>query len=291
MIIITQLLVRNCIIMPAFKTAYFITGEFPSHLSVFHFSLIVFTTVIIAAGGYIINDYFDVHMDEINKPGKNIVGKIISGKSARVWFYIFSLTGTLTGLYVAIEISKPVIGLIPFFTAVSLFMYSSFYKRRFLSGNLIVALLCALSVLIVGLYEPEFYPNFSFLFWFAIPAFLLTMIREMIKDIEDIDGDELSQCKTVPIVLGINKTRIIICILLIMNAAYLLYILSKNFYGNKVISFWSLTGFFILPLAGLFYLVITASGKRDYHYASIYTKILMSAGILTMYPFWYFFLR
>ncbi len=290
-IMLSQILVRYCLILPAFKTEYFITGIFPNYLSDLNFSLLVFSTILITAAGYIINDYFDIHIDEVNKPGINIIGKNISKKYARNLFYGMSALGIILGFYVAIKISKPAMGLLPLFSTVSLWMYSSFYKRRLFSGNIIVSILCALSILIVGLYEPEFYKNFIYLIWFAVPAFILTFIRELIKDMEDIDGDELSQCKTAPIVLGIKKTKIIVIILIAALAFYISFVLYTYFYSNTVLNFWYLIGLFLIPLIALIYLIKSASEKKDYYYASLYSKIIMLGGIFSIFFFWFYFLK
>jgi 4-hydroxybenzoate polyprenyltransferase len=290
-IALSQLLIRNCLIMPAYTASYFATEIFPQHLSALNFTLLVISTVLIAAAGYIINDTFDVHIDEVNKPGKNIIGKNISESTAKKLYFILSGTGIVIGFYLAIQIGKPVMGLVHVFSAVSLWMYSAHFKRRLLSGNLIISILCALSLLIVGLYEPEFYSNINFLLWFAIPAFLLSFIRELIKDIEDIDGDERSQCKTAPIVWGIRATKGIIIFLIVVLMLFLSDILYFNFYTNTVIGFWYLESIFIIPILGLLYLVISAGEKRDYYFASLFSKILMLLGVLMLIPFWYYFLK
>lgn len=288
---LSQVLVRYCIILPAFDAEYHITNVFPEHLSDFHFILLVSSTVLIAAAGYIINDYFDVDIDEINRPGKNIIGKKINGESARNLFFILSSAGVLSGFYVAWSIGKVIMGLIPLFSAVSLWMYSSLYKRRLFSGNVLISLLCALSIVIVGLYEPAFYRNFIFLIWFAVPAFLLSLIREIIKDMEDMEGDELSRCKTAPIVLGVRNSKRIVLGLILLLAAFISYILYTYFYTNTVINFWYLLLIFQIPVTGLIYLVLTANGKKDFHYASMSSKILMLGGIFSMYFFWFYFLK
>ena len=182
-IMLTQVLVRYCLILPAFKTEYFITGIFPKYLSDANFFLLVLSTVLIAAGGYIINDYFDVQTDKINKPGKNIVEISISKVRARNLYFVLSIFGVVLGFYLALQISKPAIGFIPLFSTVSLWMYSSYYKRQLLSGNILISILSALSILIVGLYEPEFYRNFIYLIWFTVSAFIScnTRLRFIIR--------------------------------------------------------------------------------------------------------------
>lgn len=290
MIALSQVLVRYCLILPAYKTEFFITGIYPAHLSTLDFSLLVLSTLLIAAGGYIINDFFDVHTDEINKPGRNPVAGMTNPENARKAFLILSAIGVMTGFYVAFQINKPVMGFVPAFCALSLWLYSSYYKKRFLTGNLIVALLCSLSVLITGLFEPEFYRNFIYLTWYSIIAFLLTLVREIIKDMEDVDGDERSQCKTIPVLFGIQKTKIFAGVLIVLTMTYLFHILYTYFRTNNVIGFWYLAGMMMIPLLALLYLTISAIEKKDFYYASLFSKIIMTAGILSMIPFWYYFL-
>ena len=290
-IMLTQILVRYCLILPAFKTEYFITGIFPKYLSDINFSFLVLSTLLIAAAGYIINDYFDVYTDKINKPNKNIVGIGISKITARNLFIFLSIIGVTLGFYVAFQISKPGMGFISLFSVASLWMYSSHFKRQLFSGNIIVSVLCALSILIIGLYEPEFYRNFIYLIWFVVPAFILSMIRELIKDMEDLKGDELSQCKTSPIVFGISKTKIIINSLIAVLATYIFHIIYSYFYSNNVINFWYIISFFLIPLSALFYLVYSGREKKDFYYASLFSKLLMFGGVISIFLFWIYFLK
>ena len=290
-IALSQLLVRYCLIIPAFQAQYNNTEIFPAHLNKFEFCLLVFSTILIAAAGYIINDVFDVSIDEINKPGKNIIGKKISEKSATGIFYIFSAIGILIGIYLAFKINKPVMAFVNLFVAGSLWMYSSYYKKRLLLGNIIIAILSSLSLLIIGLFEPEFYLNITYLLIYCVFAVALSLVREIIKDIEDIVGDELAQCKTIPILVGIKWTKFILITLIVFTAVLIGRILFVYFYDNTVISYWNLLAIFEIPFVALAYLVVTAQEKKDYHFASLFTKIMMVLGIFTLFPFYYFFLR
>jgi 4-hydroxybenzoate polyprenyltransferase len=287
----SQALVRYCLIMPAFIAQYHNTGFFMPHLSKFDFILLVLSTVLIAAGGYIINDVFDTNIDEVNKPGKNIIGKKISETTAKKFFYFLSAAGIILGFFVAYNIEKLMMGFVNVFAVGSLWMYSSYYKKRLLIGNFIVAFLSALSLLIIGLYEPYYYMNIEFLLYYAAFAFLVSLIREIIKDAEDIDGDERAQCKTLPIIAGIKTTKGVVTSLIIITVAAIVFILTKYFYFNTVVSFWYLVSIFVIPFAALIYLVGTASEKKDFHYASVFTKLIMIAGVLSMVPFYFYFLR
>jgi 4-hydroxybenzoate polyprenyltransferase len=290
-IAVSQALARYCLIMPAYQTAYNNIGIFPSHLSKIDFILLVLSAVLIAAAGNIINDVFDVRADEINKPGKNSIGKLISAETGRKLYYIFSATGIAIGFYLAAKIEKPVMGFINVFAAGSLWMYSSYYKKRLLMGNVVIALLSGLALLMVGLFEPEFYPNITYLLIYSGFAFAVTLIREIIKDMEDLDGDERTQCKTLPVVAGIKKSKAVVLILIVITVVMIGYILVTYFYRNNVISFWNLLAMFEIPFLALAYLVITASEKKDFRFASTFTKIVMVLGVFSLFPFYYFFLR
>jgi len=284
-------LVRYCIIMPAFITEYHNTGAFPPHMTKLEFSILLFATLMISAGGYVINDVFDIHIDAINKPGKNIIGKSFSFESARLTAIILFTIGSIMGIVLSFRLHVSAMGLLLPFSAVSLFMYSSHFKRRLLIGNIIIAVLSALSVLITALFEPHFYPNIQFVLIYAVFAFFISLIREIIKDAEDIDGDEMAQCKTFPILYGITKTKFLLNFLITTNFAVICYFLTVYFYSNTVISFWYLVGIFAIPFVALGYLVNSAETKKDFHYTSAFAKFVMLYGILTMVPFYWYFLK
>ena len=290
-ITVSQFLVRYCLIMPAYQTQYNYTELFPNHLSKIEFVLLLLSTLLIAAAGNIINDVFDVRTDEINKPGKNLVGKFISAKKATTLFFVFCTIGILIGFFLAFKINKPVMGFIHVFAAGSLWMYSSYYKKRLLIGNVIVALLSALSLLIVGLFEPEFYPNITYLLIYSGFAFAVSVIREIIKDMEDADGDERSQCKTLPVIAGIKRSKVVLIGIVVLTAAFLAYTLYSYFYDNKQINFWNLIAIFEIPFLALSYLVISAKEKQDFRFASRFAKLMIVFGVFTLLPFYYFFLR
>ena len=290
MIALTQFLVRYCIIIPAFQTEFNITDEFPQHLSKFDFSLLVISTLLIAAAGNIINDVFDITADEVNKPERLIVGKKISIQSARLLYFILSGFGIIIGVYLAFKIEHPMMALVQVFAAASLWMYSAYYKRRILSGNLLISFLSALSLLIVGLYEPEFYRNFVYLLFYSGFAFTVSLTRELIKDAEDVDGDEIAQYKTLPVRFGVKKSKWVIYLSILFNVALIYLVFSTFFRNNNVINLWWLLTMFLVPFFALASLVYSAEEKKDFYYASLFTKFIMLAGILTMIPFYIYFL-
>ena len=228
-----------------------ITGEFPDHLSKFDFSLLVLSTILIAAAGYIINDIFDITADEINKPESVVIGKKITEKKARLVYLLLNAVGISFSLYLAIKIEHPTMALVQVFIVASLWMYSSYYKRRILSGNFIIALLSALVLIVVGLFEPEFYRNFVFLMAYSGFAFFVSLTREIIKDMEDVEGDEKAQYKTLPVRFGLQKTKGIIYFNLLLTGGLIVLVFYQFFFINKVISFWYLLSMFLIPFLAL----------------------------------------
>jgi len=246
---------------------------------------------LIAAAGYIINDIYDIETDQINKPGKNNIGILLKTETARRISVLLSTIGIFLGFYLAWKIERWIMGGIHVFSALTLWMYASQFKKKFLSGNILVSILTALSLLIVGLFEPEFYRNFIYLALYAAFAFSITLLREIIKDMEDVEGDNLTECDSIPIRYGLKTSKFIVYTLIVINVFFLVYVLHYFFATNKVINFWFLTLMFMVPFAALFALIKMADVKKDYFYAGLFTKIIMVAGISTMIPLYYYFLR
>ncbi|MCC7232986.1 MAG: geranylgeranylglycerol-phosphate geranylgeranyltransferase [Bacteroidia bacterium] len=291
MMALCMFLIRYFLILPAFRTEAIITGEYPVHSDKWHFLLLVIASLLIAAAGYLINDIYDVHTDEINKPGKNQIGRKITEGMARGIYYLLNAIGIILGMYLAIHAGKPIMGVVFIFSAASLWMYATQYKRLPLSGNVLIAVLSGLVPVIPALYEPSFYPNIFYTLVFGIFSFLLSLCREIVKDIEDVDGDERSQFKTFPVRYGITATRSVLYIILTGSGLFTAYILHLLFYTNNVINFWYLVAIFEIPVAAIAYLVSTAKEKKDYSFTSNFIKLTLLAGILSVIPFYYYFLR
>lgn len=291
LIALTFYLVRYCIVLPAYQVEYNNTGIYPDHLSDLRFMLLTAATMLVAAAGYIINEVFDVTADAVNRPGTNPFESRLSKGSGRTAFYVLGIAGTVMGFIAGLDVPAPAIRLIHAFSVVSLWMYSSYYKRRLLSGNLMVALLSGLAVILTGLYEPAFYPNMQVLLPFAVFAFMVSLAREIIKDMEDVDGDERMQCKTLPIRFGISTSKAVVLSILFSTVALQTWLLHKWFSDSTVVTWWNILLLFALPLAGLGYLTATGETSKDYHFASLYAKGYLLLGILSIFPFWYYFLR
>lgn len=294
-IAVTQFAMRYLIMEPLLPSAGF-SLQFDN----LHFMLLVFSTLFIAAAGYIINDYFDTRTDRINKPEKMVVGVAINRRTAMTLHIIFNLIGIGTGVYLSIHIDLFAVSFIFFLTAGLLWFYSTNYKRQFLVGNVTVAFLTALVPLIVVLFEIpmlnreygnimlQFNSSFNYIFiWvagFSIFAFITTMIREIIKDAEDFEGDAAYGMRTLPIVAGTKITKLVLSTLILGTIFLLVFILVKfiMFSGNEpdFISLVYFGTFLIMPLFILLTLVIVASEKKDYHHASVLIKLIMLFGVL-----------
>jgi len=256
------------------------------------FILLVFATVCITAAGYVINDYFDIRTDLINK-GKVIVGTKIPRRQAMMWHNVFNVAGVSAGFYISWRVGYIWLGALFLVVSGLLYFYSASYKRQFLIGNIIVAVLTAMVPLLVVIYEwPAIYryyivnavsmPDFNFVFYwvggFALFAFLTTLTREIIKDIEDFEGDLAYGRNTVPIVLGILSARIITVSLVIITIA-LLY-LTWFYFINDTITLVYVSAFIVLPLLCVVYSVVISKSKKRFHTASSIMKIVMLTGIL-----------
>jgi 4-hydroxybenzoate polyprenyltransferase len=269
-----------------------------------HLILLIAASVLIAAGGYVVNDYFDVKIDNLNKPGRVLIGKSISTKTALLMHQLLSLAGVITGLMLAWELKSTTLAFVFIVVPGLLWFYSASYKRQLIIGNLIVSLVAALSVIIIAISEialleikysdlifntplPE--KIFAWTGGFAVFSFLLTWIREIIKDMEDEYGDREMECRTMPIVWGKTGTKIFGCFLILFTTG-LLFFLNHFYIGFE----GTLTLRYIifgisLPLLMLIYLLAKAKNPVDFRQASGLTKFIMLMGLLYA-PVFYFLL-
>lgn len=260
--------------------------------SLLDFIILVAATVLITAGGYVINDYFDIKTDLINR-GKVIVGTKIPRVRAMMWHNILNIAGVVAGFYVSWKEGYFWIGVLFLLVTGLLYFYSASYKRQFLIGNLIVAVLTALVPLMVILFElPAIYsyyskyaisiPDLSFLFYwiggFSLFAFLTTLTREIIKDIEDFEGDLAYGRKTIPVVIGIPASKIVSVVMIAITLAMLYFVWFFFIHDNITLIY--ITGLLALPLLFVIFLVTISRNKKQVHGASTLMKLIMLAGIL-----------
>lgn len=262
--------------------------------SEFNFFLLVLSTVLLTAAGYVINDYFDTKTDLLNRPKSVIVGQYISRRTAMAAHIVLNILGVLIGIYISIKINLYQLGFIYLLITGVLWYYSSSYKRQFLIGNIIVAALTALVPLMTVLYEiPElnstyadllisrnsnFYHVFFWILGFSGFAFITTLYREIIKDMQDYEGDNAFGRNTVPIVMGTKYSKLFVILLILFSILSMYFIYFK--YLNDALSLIYISITLVVTQLYLIFIIIRAKDKYDYKKGNILSKIIMLLGIL-----------
>ncbi|NEN23961.1 UbiA family prenyltransferase [Cryomorpha ignava] len=273
-------------------------------LSHFNFFLLILSTVLIAAAGNVINDYFDQKTDRVNKPKDIIVGVHVKRRVAMVVHQIFNLLGLALAVFVAWRIGMWKLSILSFFAAGSLWFYSVQFKKDLIIGNVIIAFLAGLVPLIVGIYEvpllikaygkevveayaisrPTEDPSdyfrymFYFIFGYSVFAFILNLIREIQKDMADIKGDIRIKARTIPIVYGLKKTKIITAILIVGTMISLVF-LQQKVVSDKY-SFIYLIVAILIPLAISLWYNHRAVKRPQFVKAGNFLKLAMLGGVL-----------
>jgi 4-hydroxybenzoate polyprenyltransferase len=241
-----------------------------NHFLDLRFFLLAISTVLVAAAGYIINDYYDIKIDTINKPKRVVVGKILRRRWAMVAHMVLNVTGILLAFGVSWEV-----GIVTFFSGFLLWFYSNQLKRLPFAGNFTIALLTAASLLVVWLYDPK---NEFLVYTFAAFAFFISLIREIIKDMEDVRGDATFGCQTLPIIWGVRRTKVLLYVLIF---SFLIILFSLSAYlQNAVVMYFCF--FILLPVGWLTYKLFLADTKKEFSYLSRFCKLIMLSGILSM---------
>ena len=295
-IVLTQYLLRICII----GTYFGFSGVSPA-MSEFNFFLLVLSTVLIAAGGYVINDIFDFEIDNINKPDKVLINKSIPISVAYRLYYGLTVAGTLLGFYVAFAVQYFLLGFIFVATALLLWFYSNKYQKTVLWGNIFISGLSAMVIILVWLFElyalradiltyTEVMKQIRIVSIlvaaYGLFAFIVSMIREITKDIEDIDGDKSAAFKTLPITFGIKKTKLLVNVLIIICIMFLVFAQYHLYLKGIMLVFWYLLVAVQSLFLFLLYNSIKAESKEDFQFLSNACKIIMVAGILSMQLFY-----
>jgi 4-hydroxybenzoate polyprenyltransferase len=288
---LTQSLFYFCILIPSFYQGH------PVHENILkpeYFALLSLSSILIAAAGYIINDYFDLHIDRINKPEKVVVEKIIKRRWAIIWHWVLSGLGIAIGFYLSWKIRNIFIGPSNTVCVLVLWFYSTTFKKKLLIGNLLISLLTAWVIGVLYLSEfrlhrfvnPEFHGALSRVYKFAVVygsfAFIISLVREVIKDMEDMEGDARYGRRTMPLVWGLNAAKFFCVSWLVVLVAALIFI---QFY---VLQYrWWLTIVFtcfgvIYPILRVLKKLSRATTPQQFHQLSLLIKSIMMMGILSM---------
>jgi len=249
-------------------TSYFLIGAHT--VRDWRLLLLSASTMMIAAAGYIINDYYDIKIDLINKPERVVIGRGITRRYAIFFHTALSVVGVAIGFFLSWKI-----GLVNFFSAFLLWLYSNNLKRLPFVGNFSIGLLTALSILVVNMPYPPFS---SYILIYAMFAMGMTWVREIIKDMEDWKGDNSFGCKTLPIVWGLRKTKVFLYLLLVVFAA--LVLLVNDLYVGLPLLFFLF--FLFVPMGYLVAKLKRADTIRDYAKLSSLCKLILLLGIASM---------
>jgi 4-hydroxybenzoate polyprenyltransferase len=282
-----------------------IVSPLPEVYSEHYFLLLVTASVLIAAGGYIINDYFDLHIDAINKQHKVVIDKIVKRRWAIVWHLILSGLGILISVYVSYKTGNWIVAAGNTLCVILLWFYSTTFKKKLLTGNIIISALTAWVILVLYFaYAFMGNHNSAFLSWdlesygfdirklfkytalYAGLAFIVSLIREVVKDLEDMEGDARYMCRTMPIVWGVPATKVFAGVWLVVaiSSLFIIQVYAWQL-GNKFIVIYSFL-LIILPMLYIIDKLYKAVHTNDYHVLSSAIKFVMLAGILSMLFFY-----
>ena len=289
MVVLTMYLMRWAVIKPLLES-----NGFQLRLGEGAFILLVLATVFITAAGYVINDYHDVRADRINKPDDVVVDYFITRRTAMGLHLVLNSVGAVMGIAASLFFNVP--WLIPIFVFTPFFLwgYSVRLKHKAILGNLIVAVLTGMVPLMVVLFEypllSRYYKAFIdefphgfwiLLFWvgtFAFFAFITTLIREILKDAEDLEGDRVVGSRTLPLLRGQVWTRRIVIALALATLGVLIYIFLSYLFDWISLVYFTL--FLATPIILLIWKTHRARSKDDYHSLSRLTKVIMLFGLL-----------
>ena len=289
-----QVLFRYTFLKTATFTTLTSTNNFLA-LSHFQFFLLVLATVCIAAAGYVINDIVDQSTDEIAK--KRIVGKTISESTAYNLYVALNLIGVGSGFYISNVIQKPSFAALFIFTAAILYIYATWLKQIAIVGNIVVALVLSFSILILGIFDlvPSTHEGneiwegnkvqmrrvFSILTDYAIFAFIINFLRELVKDIEDTDADYASGIATLPVLIGKSRT-----IKIVFGLSFLPIILLVLYMNNNLANYdYAIYYFLLFIVAPLLFFTIkswSAKTQKDFANLSLLLKIILFFGIISI---------
>ncbi len=262
---------------------------------------IALSTLLIAAAGYIINDYFDIKIDLINRPDKIILEKRIPLRAAIIAHVILNVIAMVLVIPIAYHARHLEWLLVQMLCIVLLWFYSTHFKRKFIVGNVIIALLTALTILVLVVYEPALrmhygiykFPNYQEVIRYGIDpkwmfgaftffAFTLTWMREIVKDMEDYKGDASEGCMTMPIKKGLQFSARFAQTLGAITIITL-SVISYFFITNKYLVLGIYTiALIVLPLIWWCKYITQKNTIEHYGSASKWLKFIMLSGIASL---------
>lgn len=293
--------IRNLILivlLQFFLREYFISPMLNSfgltlQLSNLHFYLLLLMTLCITTAGYVINDYFDLKRDYINRnPNDIIVGKNISRRMAMATHFVLSAVGVIIGLYLSYVLHVWVLALLPIFVIGLLWFYSTEYKRQFIIGNIILAFLGVLPILLTVLYEPALFKAylsveyraiailiFKVILFFTAIAFGINLLYALVKDLQDLPGDEATNCRTLPIVAGEMASKYTFSIVTVMIIFALFYIQNMQYANEAYVPLMYIVFAIEVPLVLANIMLYLTNKVEKYKYVTFVVSLIMMFGI------------
>ncbi|OAD92599.1 prenyltransferase [Aequorivita soesokkakensis] len=267
-------------------------------LNAFNFTLLVVATLCIAAAGNIINDIYDVEIDKINKPNKVLIGKKVSERTANRLFIILNILGVAIGFYLSNSIGKPGFAALFIVFSALLYLYASYLKGMLLIGNVLISVLVAMSLVIVALFDllPAITPEnqasqsavFKIVLHYSLFAFFINLIREIVKDLQDINGDKKGGMNTLAIALGRKRTITIVFLLAVFMVVAVVFYMYEHIYNQQYLLLY----FLFAIVAPLLYFCLkswSAETAKEFAFLSRLLKVIMFLGICSIPLFHYLF--
>jgi 4-hydroxybenzoate polyprenyltransferase len=282
MIILTQVLVKYFLFEP-FAIA--------TTLNDLHFWLLVLSMISLAAAGNIINDLNDLAADKINKPQKVVIEKHISENAAYNLFLLLNVLGVGIGFYLSNFVDRPSFTALFILPSAFLYFYATQIKGTMLVGNLVISIMVAMIIVMVGIFDlvPAITPQnlttqkvlFSILIDYAIFAFLINFLREIVKDQEDIKGDYNAGYRTLPVLMGQKRTNAVAFAWGLLPLAAIIYYIYEYLFESQIAVLYVL--FFVTaPLLYFLVKILGAETKKHYHHLSLVLKIILAMGLLSI---------
>lgn len=284
-----QNLLMLALIQLLFKFVLFKNYQIFSSLTNYDFILLVISIVLIAAGGNIINDIFDIETDKINKPKRVLIGTIFSKKNSILLYILLTLAGITIGAHLSFKTENPLLTISFIGIVILLFLYSYYFKKTAIIGNLLVSLLIGFSIVLLGIFDV--FPNINninnsltlnIILVYALFAFGLNLIREIIKDIEDVDGDYSTGMKTLPIVIGRKRTQNCAFFLSILFTFILIFAIAFYRYLSDYLLVYGFL-FVVVPLLYFCQQLYHSESKKELKKLSKLLKIIMISGMLSIF--------
>lgn len=282
LIILTQVFIK-----------YFLFERFgiATTLTDFQFLLLCLSTLCIAAAGNIINDIYDQEADLINKPNKIIIGKSISEKLGFNFYIALTILGVGIGFYLSNIIKRPGFSAMFIIISALLYLYATYLKNIIILGNILISCLVAMVILIIGLYDlmpaitPQNQPTqavmFSIILDYALFAFLINWLREMVKDQQDVNGDFNTGRNSIPIAIGKDRANKVITAIALIPFILIIYYMYEYLYDNIYAVLYTLL-LLVGPLLYFITKIFSAKTIKEFTHLSFTLKLIMLFGLFSI---------